>query len=259
MGHAVTHFEIGAADDALLTKFYGELFRWDLQAFAGGGYTMVDTRGQEGINGGIGRSQTGAPWSTFYVETGDLQATLDRVASLGGTTVMPPTELGGGLRIAMFGDPDGLLIGLTETTAGADREVTGPSAGPGEPVTWFEVMGADAERTQRFYAEVFDWTVDTRFPGYGTVETNAGRGIVGGLGGGTDARWAIVYARVTGMDQVLDRISRLGGSPVTDQAVPTLKAAARAALYGSVDDPMETAAFRDPAGNRFGLYDYGTA
>jgi hypothetical protein len=38
--------------------------------------------------------------------------------------------------------------------------------------------------------------------------------------------------------------------------VPALKSAARAALYGSVDDHMKTSAFRDPAGNVFGTAHY---
>jgi hypothetical protein len=37
--------------------------------------------------------------------------------------------------------------------------------------------------------------------------------------------------------------------------VPTLKAAARAALYGSAGG-MKTGAFRDPAGNVFGVFSY---
>jgi hypothetical protein len=38
--------------------------------------------------------------------------------------------------------------------------------------------------------------------------------------------------------------------------VPALKAAARAALYGSTDDSMRTGALRDPAGNVFGIFAY---
>ena len=49
-------FDVGAADDGPLVAFYGELFGWGLQGFSGGGYTMVDTRGGDGINGGIDRS-----------------------------------------------------------------------------------------------------------------------------------------------------------------------------------------------------------
>ena len=258
MGNAVVHFEVGASDDGPLVEFYGELFRWGLQALPGGGYTMIDTRGGGGINGGIGRSQTGEPWSTFYVETDDLEATLELANSLGGATVLPVTELGGAVTIAMFGDPDGLLVGLVRAPAEPGQGLEpGPSPGPGEPVTWFEVMGSDPARTQRFYADVFGWTVDSSgFPGYAVVDTGTGRGIQGGIGGGAQARWATVYAAVPDVDETLSRAEKLGGSRIGDQSVPELKNAARAALYGSAGD-MKTGAFRDPAGNVFGLYHRG--
>ena len=260
MGNAVVHFEVGAADDGPLVAFYGELFGWGLQGFPGGGYTTIDTRGGGGINGGIGKSQAGEPWSTFYVETDDLQATLDKANALGGTTVMPVTDFGGAVTIAMFNDPDGLLVGLVRAPADAARgDGPAPSAGPGEPVTWFEVMGSNAARTQRFYADLFGWTVDSSgFPGYAVVDTGSGRGIQGGIGGGQESRWATIYAKVGNVEKTLSRAEKLGGSRITDPGVPALKAAARAALYGSADDPMKTAAFRDPAGNVFGVFDYGT-
>jgi uncharacterized protein len=258
VGNPVVHFEVGAADDGSLVAFYGELFGWGLQNFPGGGYTMIDTRGGGGINGGIGRSQTGEPWSTFYVETDDLQAMLDKADSLGGTTVMPVTDFGGAVTIAMFNDPDGLLIGLVRTPADPSREdELGPSAGPGEPVDWFEVLGSDPARTQQFYADLFGWTVHSSgIPGYAVVDTGAGRGIQGGLGGGVEARWAIVYAGVADVDQTFNRAEKLGGSRTGDLGVPALKNAARAALYGSADD-MKTGAIRDPAGNVFGIYHKG--
>ena len=258
MGNAVVHFEIGAADDGPLVPFYGELFGWGLQGLPGGGYTMIDTRGGGGINGGIRKSRTGDPWSAFYVETDDLQATLGKANSLGGTTVLPVTDFGGGVTIAMFNDPDGLLIGLVRAPAGpAQGDGLAPSAGPGAPVTWFEVMGPDAARTQRFYTDLFGWTVDnSAFPGYATVDTGTSRGIQGGLGGGVDASWATVYAKVADVDQTLSRAEKLGGSRISAPGVPALKAAARAALYGSADDPMRTGAFRDPSGNVFGVFAY---
>jgi hypothetical protein len=57
--------------------------------------------------------------------------------------------------------------------------------------------------------------------------------------------------------QVLGRAGELGGSPVTDLSVPGLKSEARAALYGSAGT-MTTGAFLDPAGNIFGVFDYGS-
>jgi predicted enzyme related to lactoylglutathione lyase len=255
VGHPVVHFEVGAADDGPLAEFYGELFGWKLQGFPGGGYTIIDTSGGSGINGGIGRSQTGEPWSAFYIETDDPQATLDQANSLGGSTVLPVTDFGGAATIAMFNDPDGLLIGLVQAPADpAAAQALAPSAGSGAPVTWFEIMGSDAARTQRFYAELFGWNVDnSAFPDYATVDTATGRGIWGGIGGGLDTRWAISYASVPDADEALIRAEKLGGTPITDSGVPELKSAARAALYGAVDPNMKTGAFRDPAGNVFGV------
>ncbi len=257
MGNGVVHFEFGAADDEPLVAFYRELFGWDLQGFAGGGYTVIDTRGGAGINGGIGKSQTGEPWSAFYVETQDPQATLDQANSLGATTVMPVTDFGGAVTIAMFNDPDGLLIGLVKASAGpSEGGEAAPSAGMGEAVTWFEILGSDPARTQRFYADLFGWTIDnTAFPGYATANTG-GRGIQGGVGGGVGSVWAIVYAGVADLDQALDLAEQLGGSRVVDAEVTALKLASRKALYGSADD-IEMAAIRDPAGNLLGIHQKG--
>ena len=241
MGNAVVHFEIGAADDQPLVAFYGQLFGWGLNPMPEGGYTLIDTRGGGGINGGIGRSQTGEPWSAFYVEADDLQAVLDKATSLGAETVLPVTDFGGMVTIAMFNDPDGLLVGLVKAADPAQGEALGPSAGGGEAVDWFEVLGSDAKRTQGFYAELFGWSVsDAGSPGYAMVDTGAGRGIQGGLGSGEQAQWATIYASVPDVEATLARAEELGGSRV----------------YGPmpVDDHMQTGAFRDPAGNVFGVY-----
>jgi predicted enzyme related to lactoylglutathione lyase len=255
VGNAVVHFEIGAADDGPLVAFYGELFGWGLQGFGGGGYTMIDTRGGAGINGGIGKSQSGEPWSAFYIETDDLPSMLDKANLLGGRTVMPVTDFGGAVTTAMFNDPDGLLVGLVRAPAEPARgDGPAPSAGSGEPVEWFEVIGSDPVRTQQFYADLFGWTVESSgIPGYAVVDTGTGRGIQGGLGGGVDARWATVYAGVADVDLTLSRAEKLGGSRILDPGLAELKTAARAALYGSADD-MRTGEFRDPAGNVFGVF-----
>ena len=235
MANPVVRFEVGAADDQSLVRFYGELFGWDLQALADG-YTLVDTRGGAGINGGIGRSQTGEPWSTFYVEVDDPQATLDRAEALGGRTVMPVTELPG-MAFAMFDDPDGLLVGLLRGDTSFGAATAGPSEGDGAAVDWFEVIGADAGRSQAFYAELFAWAVPEG--AYGQVVA----GIAGGIGAGGDDRWATVYASVADVEATLARAESLGATRV----------------YGPnpVDDHTETGAFRDPAGNVFGVYHHG--
>jgi uncharacterized protein len=204
----------------------------------------VDTRGGGGINGGIGRSGTGEAWATFYVEVDDPQAFLDRAEALGATTVLPATEIPGMATFAMFDDPDGLLIGLVQgqgTSEGAAAAAQRPSDGGGAAVDWFEVLGADAGRSQAFYAELFGWTV----PGgaYGQVAPGAAHGIGGGIGAGGEDRWATVYASVGDVEAALARAEALGATRV----------------YGpnQVDDHTRTGAFRDPAGNVFGVYRHG--
>lgn len=244
MGNRVVHFEIGSRDHETLMRFYEALFGWRLQR-AGEGYTLVDTQAGGGITGGIGRSSDGTPWVSFYVAVDDLQAVLERTASLGGTTVMAITEFPG-LRVAMLGDPDGNPVGLVST----DSTMIGgpPSAGGGPPVDWFEVLGADADRTQRFYCDLFGWQADdSGFPGYRLVDTQSGAGAIGGgLGAGQGGQtWATVYAKVPDVEAALSRAEALGGARV----------------YGPtpVDDHMQTGALRDPAGNVFGVYEHHAA
>ncbi|HEY8691681.1 MAG TPA: VOC family protein [Chloroflexota bacterium] len=111
MGAPVMHFEIVGKDAKKLQDFYGSLFDWKIDADNPMNYGMVDNAGK-GINGGVGPSQSGQPWCGFYVGVDNLQAALDKAASLGGKTIMPPMDVPGGPSIAVFADPEGNQIGL---------------------------------------------------------------------------------------------------------------------------------------------------
>lgn len=236
MGDPVTWFDLGAEDEGPLKAFYEELFGWSLTQTSER-YTVARTGG--GINGGIGRSQMGSPWVSFYVEAADIQALLDRAVELGGSVAMPVQEASDSVVFAMFHDPDGLLVGLSQTS-----DATPPPPGPpsGPPVDWFEVIGSDAKRSQDFYAALFGWTYAPGEESYRLVDTGAGAGIGGGIGGSADGgpTWATVYAQVDDVEATLSRAEELGG---TREYGPN-----------DVDDHMQTGAIRDPAGNVFGVY-----
>ena len=242
MGSRVAYFEVGSRDFETLVRFYGELFGWPVRKVSDG-YALIDTQAGSGIGGGIGRSGDGTPWASFYVGAEDPQALLDRAAALGGRTAVPVTEIPGWGTFAMLNDPDGNLVGIVKSADGTGAP-SGAGSGGGVAVDWFEVLGADAERTQRFYCELFGWTVDeSGFPGYRLVDTHAGEGAIGGgLGAGQGMTWATVYANVPDVEAALARAERLGGSRV----------------YGpqQVDEHMRTGALRDPAGNVFGVYEH---
>ena len=237
MGNAVVQFEIGGQDDQLLADFYGALFGWAMTPIPGAHYTLIAASGT-GIGGGLGRSRTGEPWATFYAEADDPQAVLDRAAALGGKTVVPVTQIPGKLTYAMLSDPDGLLVGVAKR---AETEAAGPYQPPGgAPVDRFEVRGSDAGATRRFYTALFGWSVAEAAGGYGLVTTGAAHGIQGGLRPGAGSHWATVYASVPDVAQALAEAVELGGSR---EYGPELTAGR-----------IEAGAFRDPAGNVFGVY-----
>ena len=116
MGAPVAWFEITSHDPARLVAFYRELFDWTITDGPEPGYSMVDTgAGDAAIGGGIGATQ-GADdpgGVAVYMRVDDLQAYLDKVETLGGKALVPPTDLPGGYgRFAMFADPDGHAVGL---------------------------------------------------------------------------------------------------------------------------------------------------
>jgi len=92
MGQPVVYFEIGCKDRAKTEKFFGELFGWQIQG--NGPASTIDTASQKGIQGHI-TSLGHEPhhYTMFYVEVDDVQACLDKAASLGGKTVVPPIKI----------------------------------------------------------------------------------------------------------------------------------------------------------------------
>jgi uncharacterized protein len=112
MGNPVVHFEVVGRDAQALQSFYKDAFDWQIQQ-AIPNYAMALPGDDRGINGGIGAGMDGgAGHVTFYVEVPDLEATLSKIESLGGSTVMGPEDVPEGPTIAMFTDPEGHLVGL---------------------------------------------------------------------------------------------------------------------------------------------------
>ncbi|MGY1616975.1 VOC family protein [Geodermatophilus sp. SYSU D00691] len=116
MGAPVAFFEVTSPDHERAQRFYGELFGWQVAADPGmGGYGLVDTAAGEGaIGGGIGPvEEQDSPGVRIYVRVDDLETYLQRAEQLGGTRMVPPTDLPGGYgTFAMFADPDGNAVGL---------------------------------------------------------------------------------------------------------------------------------------------------
>jgi predicted enzyme related to lactoylglutathione lyase len=108
------HFEIIGRDGKRSQDFYASLFGWSIDASNPMNYGIVAAPDGKGIGGGVAAAMDGKPMVTVYVEVADLAAALQKAESLGGKTTMPPMDVPGGPRIAMFSDPDGNAIGLMQ-------------------------------------------------------------------------------------------------------------------------------------------------
>jgi predicted enzyme related to lactoylglutathione lyase len=117
MGNPVVHFEIIGKDSEALQRFYKGAFDWQIGPpvpGAGVSYALVDPHGEGGINGGIGGMDDYPGHATFYVQVPDLEAALATIQRLGGSTLVPPNQVPGGPRIALFKDPEGHVLGLVQ-------------------------------------------------------------------------------------------------------------------------------------------------
>ena len=109
-----------------------------------------------------------------------------------------------------------------------------------KPVVHFEIAGRDAENQQRFYSELFGWSVQRDDPpGYALVRSGEG-GIDGGLTCVEEgaAPYVTVYVEVDDVAAHLARATELGGAVVLEQTA-----------LGDLTIGM----FRDPDGNVIGL------
>ena len=121
MGQPVVHFEVIGKDGDKLRSYYSDLFGWEINTDNEMKYGVVTREGNTledgtGIGGGVAGGPDGYEGHvTFYIEVPDVEASLAKAESLGGTRVMGPDEVMPGLELGQFKDPEGHLIGLVKT------------------------------------------------------------------------------------------------------------------------------------------------
>jgi len=114
MGRPVVHFELWSEDPKKVSEFYREVFDWKINPIPELNYTMVETGGNGGINGGIMKPQKG-PWPaklTFYIDVDDVEPYAQKVVQAGGKILVEKMEVPGVGFLALFEDPEGRVIGL---------------------------------------------------------------------------------------------------------------------------------------------------
>ncbi len=193
--------DLGTADVARATSFYGALFGW-----SGG---LLDGRRVAGI--GPVAPDRPAGWTT-YLAADDADAAAGRITAAGGRVLTAPSDLADLARVAIAADPAGAVFGVWQAGTHTGGEIANaPSA-----LVWNEQRSNDLDGSKRFYAAVFGHTFgdtvdETGTEPYAMLEV-AGQ-IAGGLGvpvGDAPASWW-TYFEVPDADAACRRVGELGG------------------------------------------------
>ena len=85
-------------------------------------YEMIDGKqaADFGINAGIYQIEPGGdqPGIRIYANVDSAEAYMAKVEGLGAKVIVPPMELpGAGIKIGLFADPEGNVVGVIETLA----------------------------------------------------------------------------------------------------------------------------------------------
>ena len=118
----------------------------------------------------------------------------------------------------------------------------------GRPVVHFEIIGKDGDKLNAYYAELFDWEIDSNNPmKYGMVTRESNKtqsgdlGIGGGVGQGPDGYEGHVtfYVAVPDVEAALQKAEELGGRRVMGPE--------------KIMDMVTLGQFKDPEGHVVGV------
>ena len=106
MASPIVYFEIAGPDSSSLMAFYASVFAWQIDP-SGAVAAMSDG----GIRGGVRQDPAEL---LFYVAVPNIDETLKRIEASGGQSILPRTVVPGVVTFALFTDPAGNRMGLTE-------------------------------------------------------------------------------------------------------------------------------------------------
>ena len=120
MANPFTHVELNTTDVDKAKKFYGQLFKWDLEDVpmpGGSSYTMI--KPGKGTGGGILKHPMPGEPSVWlaYVEVEDIGSATEKAKSLGATIVKNSVEVPGAGWLSIIVDPTGATLGLWKPKA----------------------------------------------------------------------------------------------------------------------------------------------
>ncbi|PDV98291.1 VOC family protein [Candidatus Chloroploca asiatica] len=114
----VVHFEICADDPERASKFYTDVFGWQINKWDGPvdyWLTATGSREQPGIDGGIMRRESPTmPGVINTIDVASVDAMVEQIVAHGGSVAMPKTSVPGMGYIAYCLDTEGNMFSIME-------------------------------------------------------------------------------------------------------------------------------------------------
>ena len=154
-GRFVWH-DLMTKDGARAQTFYCSLFDWQVDEVPMQDCTYRRVIAGPGPIGGIVEEKNipMAHWMP-YVAVADVDAAAKKIAQLGGSVCVPPTDIPQTGRFAVVGDPQGAYFSIYKglpTSQGADPDAPVPGR-----VCWNELYTSDDKAALKFYSTMFGW------------------------------------------------------------------------------------------------------
>jgi uncharacterized protein len=228
VGHFVW-YELITPDIEAAKVFYTKVMGWGaLDVSAPGRAYILFTVGQAPVCGLMDLPETakemgGKPCWVGYVNVNDVDTAAEQIARLGGAVRVPPADIPGIGRFAVFADPQSVTLALL-TSLSRDHEKPAERSAPGR-VSWHELVATDWEQALAFYSEIFGWQKGSFDQGLmGTYQLfSAGGQTVGGMftkPPTTPAPFWLYYFYVDDIDAAMKRVVAGGGQILEAVEVP---------------------------------------
>lgn len=113
MGDPVMQWQIVSKEPNKHADFYATVFGWKMSADNPMGYRIATTGSDRGISGGFWPAPPEAQaFVQLFIEVNDIDKTIEKVTSNGGTVLIPPQNLPEGQKMAILRDPMGIPLGV---------------------------------------------------------------------------------------------------------------------------------------------------
>ena len=206
--------------------FYGKLFDWSVEAVPMMGTTYHMIHCGPGPIGGV-MQEKNIPVSHWmpYLAVDDVDRAAAKVAQLGGSVCVPPTDIPGTGRFAVIGDPTGAYLSLyrgNPDSHGFDPDLAVPGR-----ICWNETYSTDKDTAQAFYSALVGWKVEAMDLGPGGIyhlqkvgDKQAG-GLMQQLMPGAPSCWVVYFftedlAASTAKAKQLGATAMMEGVPIPD-------------------------------------------